>query len=144
MNNNFVTASVFLNKFFCSDDNQFGSGGVLCAAIDKTDNCKFYYTYSILPDGGYIFVAEKDKRKHTEYSDADENSIYFFVGCKPAYSLLIILWCILLFLLIGLILLCCWKCCVYVIEKQEERAYLAGVPGLVPLLPVIGASKLYL
>lgn len=72
--------------------------------------------------------------------------VFGFVGCKPAYSLIIILFIILLVLLIGLILLCCWRCCVYVIDRQEEREYnmdqLAKATVL-PLLPGIAAGMPY-
>nr|XP_018671881.1 G-protein coupled receptor 98-like isoform X2 [Ciona intestinalis] len=110
------------------EDIDEASGEVLCAALDKIDNCKFYYSYK--PSGsGMVFKAEVEKR------------------CKPEYSLLIILWCILLFLLIGLILLCCWRCCVYVIDKEESKNYkLSNIammtsPALIPLLPAMGAGS---
>ena len=51
------------------------------------------------------------------------------------------------FLLIGLILLCCWRCCVYVIDKEKEKTFLKEnipLPTLIPLVPTIGAGYNFL
>ncbi|XP_077973499.1 uncharacterized protein LOC120348632 isoform X2 [Styela clava] len=101
------------------------SGHEMCAALDESNNCKFYFKYKKLADGNIEIFAEKEQR------------------CKPVYSLIIVLWCILLVLLIGLILLCCWRCCVYVIDKEEEKNYRLSnlAPYTIPLLPAMGAGS---
>ena len=69
--------------------------------------CKFYYSYKEKPDGSVEIWAEKDK------------------VCILEYSLLIILWAVLIALLIGLLFLCCWRICVFCVDREKKYATVA-------------------
>ena len=69
--------------------------------------CKFYYSYKETDDGRVIIWAEKDK------------------VCILEYSLLIILWAVLIALLIGLLFLCCWRICVFCVDREKKYATVA-------------------
>ena len=82
----------------------------LCSAITTQPNeprCKFYYTYEELSDGKIKIQAEDGKH------------------CRLDYSLLIILWAVLIALLIGLIFLCCWRVCVFCVDREKKYATVA-------------------
>ena len=69
--------------------------------------CKFYYSYKEKDDGSVEIWAEEDK------------------VCIPEYSLLIILWAVLIALLIGLLFLCCWRICVFCVDREKKYATVA-------------------
>ena len=69
--------------------------------------CKFYYSYKEKDDGSVEIWAEEDK------------------VCILEYSLLIILWAVLIALLIGLLFLCCWRICVFCVDREKKYATVA-------------------
>ena len=81
-----------------------------CSAMTTDPNCKrckFYYSYKEKDDGSVEIWAEKDK------------------VCILEYSLLIILWAVLIALLIGLLFLCCWRICVFCVDREKKYATVA-------------------
>lgn len=94
---------------FRSLEKSSGENGNLCSGLacpkedpNCTSKCKFYYRYSQLDDGKVKVWAEKEAH------------------CRLQYSLIIILFAVLIALLVGLLFLCCWRICVFCVDREKR------------------------
>ena len=83
--------------------------GRLCSGLacpkddpDCGSKCKFYYKYADLGNGKVKIWAEDGAH------------------CRVQYSLIIILFAVLIALLVGLLFLCCWRICVFCVDREKR------------------------